>query len=484
MSAGSAAVSPLWTPEALAQATGGVLAGAPAAAIGGVSIDTRTLQRGDVFFALRGDNSDGHAYVAMAHERGAALSVVERGRAGDMPDGASLLLVDDVLRALEAAGRAARGRTRARIVGVTGSVGKTTTKEALALALGADGSAHASAASYNNHWGVPLSLARMPQDSVYGVFELGMNHAGEIATLVDMVRPHVAIITTVEPVHIAQFDSVEGIADAKAEIFTGVTPGGAAVLNRDNRHYERLVAAARAAGIGTIIGFGEAEGAQARLTSVNLQPHMSTAMADIMGESVSFKVGLPGRHIVQNALAVLAAAKLAGADLCLAALALSALGAPPGRGVRTALAVKGGRATVIDESYNANPASMRAALAVLGTTPPTGRGRRIAVLGDMLELGSQGEAMHRELAPAACAADLVFCAGPLMRALWEALPESRRGGWAPDAAALLPLVAERLRGGDVIMVKGSNGSRMGPLVRALIERFPADRLAETAESSE
>ncbi len=484
MSAGSAAASPLWTPEALAQATGGTRTGDPADAIGGISIDTRTLKPGDVFFAIRGDNSDGHAYVATAFERGAALCVVERERTGEMPDGAALLAVDDVLAALEGAGRAARARTAARIVGVTGSVGKTTTKEALALALGADGPTHASAASYNNHWGVPLSLARMPQASAYGVFELGMNHAGEIATLVDMVRPHVAIVTTIEPVHIAQFDSVEAIADAKAEIFTGVAAGGAAVLNRDNPHFERLAAAARTAGIGTIIGFGEAAGAQARLTSVNLRPHMSTAMADIMGESISFKVGLPGRHIVQNALAVLAAAKLAGADLCLAALALSSLGPPPGRGVRTALAVKGGSATLIDESYNANPASMRAALAVLGTTPAAGRGRRLAVLGDMLELGPHGEAMHADLAPAASAADLVFCAGPLMRALWEALPESRRGAWAPDAAALLPLVAERLRGGDVIMVKGSNGSRMGPLARALIERFPAGNLAETAETSE
>ncbi|WP_428031297.1 UDP-N-acetylmuramoylalanyl-D-glutamyl-2,6-diaminopimelate--D-alanyl-D-alanine ligase [Ancylobacter sp.] len=484
MEAGRSTVSPLWTPEALAQATDGTLSGTPGPAIGGVSIDTRTLRPDDVFFAIRGENSDGHAYVPTAQQRGAALSVVERGQVGDMPQGAALLAVDDVLGALEAVGRAARARTGARIVGITGSVGKTTTKEALALALGADGPTHASAASYNNHWGVPLSLARMPQASAYGVFELGMNHPGEITPLVAMVRPHVAVITTIEPVHIAQFDSVEAIADAKAEIFTGVEPGGAAVLNRDNPHYARLAAAAKAAGITTIIGFGEAEGADARLSCVKLQPHMSTAIADIMGESVSFKVGLPGRHIVQNALAVLAAAKLAGADLCLAALALSALGPPPGRGVRTALGVKGGAATLIDESYNANPASMRAALAVLGTTPATGRGRRIAVLGDMLELGTRGEEMHRDLAPATASAELVFCAGPLMRALWEALPENRRGAWAPDAVALLPLLAERLRGGDAVMVKGSNGSRMGPLVRALIERFPAASLAEATESSE
>ncbi|WP_183190644.1 UDP-N-acetylmuramoylalanyl-D-glutamyl-2,6-diaminopimelate--D-alanyl-D-alanine ligase [Ancylobacter tetraedralis] len=472
----------LWTPGALAAATGGTLLGTTAPAVTGVSIDTRTLAPGEAFFAIRGENSDGHAYVGRASERGAALSVVERGRVSAMPAGAPLLAVDHVLGALEAVGRAARARTPAKIIGVTGSVGKTTTKEALALGLRADGPTHASAASYNNHWGVPLSLARMPAGSAYGVFELGMNHAGEITPLVDMVRPHVAIVTTVEPVHIAQFASVEAIADAKAEIFSGLVPGGAAVINRDNPHFERLAGAARAAGVATIIGFGEASGSDARLVSVALQAQSSTVIADIMGETVSFKVGLPGRHIVQNMLAVLASAKLVGADLCLAALALASMGPPPGRGVRTPLAVKGGIATLIDESYNANPASMRAALAVLGGTPLTGRGRRLAVLGDMLELGPEGAAMHRDLAGAAAAADLVFCAGPLMRALWEALPATRRGAWAPDAAALQPLVAERLRGGDVIMVKGSNGSRMGILARALIERFraPAEALGADA----
>ena len=468
---------PLWTIHELAAATEATVSGpiveTPDGAVGGISIDTRTLEPGDAFFAITGENSDGHAYVEAALARGAALCVVARARRTAMPHGARLLLVDDVLQALEAAGRASRARSHARIVAVTGSVGKTTTKEALALALSADGPTHASAASYNNHWGVPLSLARLPRGAAYGVFELGMNHAGEITPLVAMVRPHVGIITTIEPVHIAQFPSVEAIADAKAELFSGIEPGGAVVLNRDNPYYDHLANAARAAGITTIVGFGEAPGAQARLLSVALQPQSSTALADIMGETVSFKVGLPGRHIVQNALAVLAGAKLAGADLALAAMALASLGPPPGRGVRTPLGVKGGQALLIDESYNANPASMRAALSVLAVTPVDGRGRRIAVLGDMLELGIAGEGLHRDLAPAASAAELVFCAGPLMRALWEALPESRRGAWAPDAGALLPLVADRLRGGDVVMVKGSNGSRMGPLVRALIERFPS-----------
>lgn len=473
--------APLWTIHELVAATGasvrGHLAETPEGAVGGISIDTRTLQPGDAFFAITGENSDGHDYVEKAIARGAALCVVERSKLPLMPHDAPLLIVDDVLRALEDAGRAARARTDARIVAVTGSVGKTTTKEALLLALGADGPTHASAASYNNHWGVPLSLARMPRDSAYGVFELGMNHAGEITPLVAMVRPHVAVITTIEPVHIAQFPNIEAIADAKAEIFTGIEPGGAAVLNRDNPHFDRLATAAKAAGIGTIVGFGESGSAQARLLKVALQPTCSTAMADILGETVSFKVALPGRHIVQNALAVLAAAKLAGADLALASLALCSLGPPPGRGVRTPLAVKGGIATLIDESYNANPASMNAALAVLAATPVEGRGRRLAVLGDMLELGESGEDLHRAIAPAASQTDLVFLAGPLMRALWEVLPENRRGAWAPDAAALLPLVADRVRGGDVLMVKGSNGSRMGPLVRALADRFHASGLA-------
>ena len=467
--------APLWTIHELVAATGGSAAGGivatPEAAVGGVSIDTRTLRPGDAFFAITGDNSDGHDYVETAVQRGAAVCVVARSRARSMPAGGPLLVVNDVLAALEAVGRAARARSRARIVAVTGSVGKTTTKEALLLALGADGPTHASAASYNNHWGVPLSLARLPRSAAYGVFELGMNHPGEITPLAAMVRPHVAVITTIEPVHIAQFPNVEAIADAKAEIFSGVEPGGAAVLNRDNPHFERLARAARTAGIETIIGFGESPEAQARLTCVALKPQCSTALADILGETVSFKIGLPGRHIVQNALAVLASAKLAGADLALAALSLASLGPPPGRGVRTTLGVKGGTALMIDESYNANPASMRAALAVLAGTPVEGRGRRIAVLGDMLELGPTGEELHRGLAPDAGKADLVFCSGVLMRALHEALPSGRRGGWAPDAATLLPIVAERLRAGDVIMVKGSNGSRMGPLVRALAERF-------------
>ncbi len=468
----SAAAQVLFTPQEMAHATGGSLNGTPAA-VTGISIDSRTLKPGDAFFAITGEKSDGHAYVEGALKAGAALAVVAADRAGDFPADAALLVVPDVLKALEDLGRAARARATAGIVAVTGSVGKTTTKEALRLALSADGRTHASAASYNNHWGVPLSLARMPKEARFGVFEIGMNHPGEITPLVKMVRPQVAIITTVEPVHIAQFSSIEEIADAKAEIFDGLEPGGTAVLNLDNPLFAHLKAKAEAKGVARIVTFGEAEGADVRLKEVALQPSCSTAVVDVLGTEVTLKVGMPGRHIVQNMLAVLAAVRLLGADLALAALALSRLTPPPGRGVPVVLPVKGGTATLIDESYNANPASMGAAIDVLSRTPVGPRGRRIAVLGDMLELGEGGAALHAGLAKAIVAGkiDQVFCCGPLMHALWQALPPERRGGYAHQATHLEPMVASAIRAGDTLMVKGSNGSRMGPLVKSLTDRF-------------
>jgi len=376
-----------------------------------------------------------------------------------------------VLAALTDLARLARARSGAKIVAVTGSVGKTTTKEALRLALSADGETHASAASYNNHWGVPLSLARMPASARYGVFEVGMNHPGEITPLVSLIRPHVAIVTTVEAVHAAYFSGVEEIADAKAEIFDGLDGDGVAVLNADNPWFAHLKARAREKGIGRIVAFGAAEDADVRLKKVALQPASSTAVVDVLGTEVTLRVAMPGRHIVQNMLAVLGAAQLMGADLALAALALGRMEPPPGRGRPLVLAVPGGAITLLDESYNANPASVRAALDVLGRAPVGPRGRRIAVLGDMLELGTEGPALHAGLAADMGGIDLVFCAGPLMQALWEALPASRRGAHAGDAAALEPLVASAIRAGDTLMVKGSNGSRMGPLVKSLAARF-------------
>src|SRR5205085_216506 len=296
--------------------------------------------------------------------------------------------------------------------------GKTGTKEALRLVLAKDGATHASAASYNNHWGVPLSLARCPAAAHYAVFEIGMNHAGEIAPLTRLVRPHVAIVTTVEPVHLEFFDSVEAIADAKAEIFLGIEPGGAAILNRDNPHFARLRKNAVKSHVEHVVSFGEHREADARLINVSLLPDCSTARARILDADVTYKLGAPGKHVVLNSLAALAAVALAGGDLALAALAVSRLEPPSGRGARMRLDLPGGTALLIDESYNANPASMRASLALLGGAQIGPRGRRIAVLGDMLELGPRGEVLHRDLAEAVRAnrIDLVFCCGPLMRA--------------------------------------------------------------------
>jgi UDP-N-acetylmuramoyl-tripeptide--D-alanyl-D-alanine ligase len=463
----------LWTLDDMAAAMKAARSGALPAQVPGISIDSRTLGKGDAFFAIQGENRDGHDFVEAALKAGAGLVVVARGSRNRFAADAPLLAVDDVLGALRDLGRAARARSHATIVAVTGSVGKTSTKEALRLALAADGETHASAASYNNHWGVPLSLARLPASAKYAVFEIGMSHAGEITPLTQLVRPHVAIVTTIEPVHLEYFGSLAKIADAKAEIFAGIEPGGAAVLNRDNGQYARLAAAAKAAGVKRIVSFGEHAQADAQLMRHSLHAECSTVQARILGQDVTYKLGAPGLHLVLNSLAVLAAAALAGADLALAALALVNLKAAPGRGTRMHLAVPGGSALLIDESYNANPASMRAAIALLGQAPVGPRGRRIAVLGDMLELGHEGPAMHRSLAGPIQAAkvDLVFCSGAQMRSLWEALPSATRGGYAESAAALEPSVLGAIRDGDAVMVKGSLGSKMGPIVKALERQF-------------
>jgi len=383
-------------------------------------------------------------------------------------------VVDDVLAALVDLGRASRARFDGQVIAVTGSVGKTSTKEALLHVLSAQGQTHASAASFNNHWGVPLSLARCPATARFAVFEIGMNHAGEIAPLVKMVRPHVAIITTVEPVHLEFFSGIEAIADAKAEIFEGVEPGGAVVLNRDNAQFARLARRAKSCGISRIVSFGENKKAEARLIDLSLHATCSAVHADILGHEVTYKLGMPGRHMAMNSLAVLSAALLAGVDLALASLSLSQLVPAAGRGVRQTLEVPGGEVTLIDETYNANPASMAAAIGVLGRAKVGPRGRRIAVLGDMLELGPAGAGLHAGLNDAIKAdhIDLVFCCGPLMRNLWDSLSTGKRGGYADSAANLEPQVLAALRAGDALMVKGSNGSKMKTIVNALEKRFP------------
>lgn len=464
--------APLWTGAEALTALGATCAGQVPAAIGGASIDTRTIQPGDLFFALQGEARDGHAFVADALARGAAAAVVAAGREGEFTAG-PLFVVPDVLAAMEAMGRAARARTDAQIVAITGSVGKTGSKEALRLVLARSGATHASAASYNNHWGVPLTLSRMPRESVYGIFEIGMNHAGEIAPLTRMVRPHVAVVTTVEAVHIEHFRSVLGIADAKGEIFAGIEPGGVAVLPRDNPQFERLRAHAAASPAGRIITFGEHPQADIRAERIIAKPDLSIVDARIFGAPLTYRVGMAGRHIATNSLGLLAAVHALGADLALAALALGDMTPPVGRGERTVINLPGGQITVVDESYNANPASMRAALATLGQMDIGFRGRRVAVLGDMLELGADGPRLHAELAQAVeeNGIDLVFAAGPLMKNLKSALSPERRGGYASTSPELQGAVLSAVRPGDTVMIKGSRGIRMEVVVNALKDRF-------------
>jgi UDP-N-acetylmuramyl-tripeptide synthetase/UDP-N-acetylmuramoyl-tripeptide--D-alanyl-D-alanine ligase len=474
---GSDRSTALWTSaeltEALVAGHGADLVGSMPGEVNGVSIDSRTVEPGELFFAIAGDRFDGHDFVVDALRKGAAAAVVSRSRRADFADGVGpLIVVDDVLEGLRALAAYARRRTRATIVAVTGSVGKTSTKEALRTVLGAGGSVHASVASFNNHWGVPLTLSRLPRGVDYGVFEIGMNHPGEITPLATLVRPHVAIVTTVAAVHLENFGGVAEIARAKAEIFDGLEPGGYAIVNRDNEWFEILRDAALARGA-TVVGFGSHPDADARLVKFALHDTCSTVSADILGEPLTFKIGAPGRHLVDNALAVLAAAKCAGADLTRSALALQRLVQPKGRGKRHVLKVPGGGALLIDESYNANPTSMRAAIALLGQSRVGGDGRRVAVLGDMLELGADGPDLHAGLLEAlsAAAVDRVYCAGPLMKSLWQVLPRTMRGAYADTSAGLETILVEAIRAGDAVMIKGSFGSRTGPLVEALIRRY-------------
>ncbi len=474
--------TPLWTSGAMAVAMRAHINGALPETVTGISIDSRTIVPGDAYFAIRGAVHDGHDFVAAALKAGAALAVVEAAQLDKFAADAPLLVVDDVLAGLCDLARAARARLNAQVIAVTGSVGKTSTKEALRRVLGAQGETHASAASFNNHWGVPLSLARCPATVRFAVFEIGMNHAREIEPLVKMVRPQVAIITTVEPVHLEFFAGIEAIADAKAEIFEGLEPGGAVVLNRDNSQFARLRRRAKQLGISRIVSFGTDAKSDARLIEVSLHAACSAVHANILGHEVTYKLGMPGRHMAINSLAVLASASLAGADLALASLSLSQIEPAAGRGVRRTLEVGSGEATLIDESYNANPASMAAALSVLGAAAVGPHGRRIAMLGDMLELGPASAELHRGLNEAIKAnqIDLVYCCGPLMRNLWDALSTGKRGGYADSAANLEAQATAAIRAGDAIMVKGSLGSKMKTIVNAFERRFPGKAALDEA----
>jgi len=446
----------LWTSQDLVEATGGTVTGAFAAT--GVSIDTRTLQPGDLFVALVGEGRDGHAFIAEALAKGAAAAMVHR----DIPGAGPLLRTDDTLAALTRLGAFARARFTGRLVAVTGSVGKTTTKEMLRTVLSAFGATHAAVASYNNHWGLPLTLARTPRDAAYAVAEVGMNHAGEIAPLARLARPHVAVITAVEKAHIGHLGSVEAIADEKASLLQGLEPGGTAVLPIDNPQFPRL---REAAGDRPVITFGTAPSADARLVEQDQDADGSLITADIARRELRFRLQAPGLHMAMNALATLATAAALGLDPGQAVRALDSFTPLPGRGARRPVSLSGGTILLLDESYNGNGASMRAALDVLRLQPAT---RRIAVLGDMLELGEHGPSEHAALAAAVIqSADRLFVCGPMMRHLFTAVPERLRTAWAPDSAELATIVAAAVAPGDAILIKGSLGSRMRLIAEAI-----------------
>ena len=462
----------LWSIENMCTAMDGRVVGNAPDTISGISIDSRTIAQGEAYFAIKGDVHDGHKFVAGAHANGGAISVVSEEWL-DRLEGETgpLLVVDDVLSGLEKLGIAARARTAAQVIAVTGSVGKTSTKEALRTALSPSGKVHAAVASFNNHWGVPLTLARMPEDTEFAVIEIGMNHPGEITPLVKMARPHVAMIMNVAAVHLGAFDSVDGIAKAKAEIFQGVVPGGVGLINADDERLGMLSDWAAEAGVETVKTFGEADGADARLVKLVMHGSCSCLTANILGNEVVVKIGAPGRHIAQNALGVLAACHLVGADLARAGIALGELKAVKGRGERHVISDGDNRIVLIDESYNANPTSMRAALALLAAAPVKDRGRRIAVLGDMLELGPSSGELHAGLNEPIVSngVDEVFLAGPEMVHLHRELAKHTKSTHRENIDELIPLVCESLRNGDVIMAKASLGMRFARLIDALLK---------------
>ncbi|MGH6718041.1 MAG: UDP-N-acetylmuramoyl-tripeptide--D-alanyl-D-alanine ligase [Alphaproteobacteria bacterium] len=462
----------LWTSEAARDATGGSVTRPWRAT--GVAIDSRAVGRGDLFVALVGPRRDGHDFVEAALAKGAVAAVVGRDHAPRFAAGLPLLIVDDTQGALEALGRRARERTAARVVAVTGSVGKTGTKEALRLALEDQGPTAASVKSFNNRWGVPLSLARMAPDARFGVFEVGMNHPGEIGPLSRLVRPDVALITTVEAVHLGYFPSIVAIADAKAEIFDGMTAAGTAVLNHDNPFYHHLAQAARARGVRRIVSFGAHPDSTVRVIEAEIGAEASRVTAAVGRERVSYVLNVAGRHWVSNSLGVLAVLDALGADVAAGARSLARLAPLPGRGERHRVDLGCGELIVIDESYNSSPAALKVALQVLAATTPKRGGRRIAVLGDMAELGDQAPSMHAAFATCAQAKgiDLVFTVGSHMAHLRDALPSAMRAGHAADAEGILGAVIEEVRAGDVVLVKGSRTMGLERVVAGLIDLRP------------
>jgi len=454
----------LWTSDEIATATGGTASTHFEAS--GVTFDSREVGPGDLFLALSGEATDGHRFLDQAFASGAAGAVVS----SQTPH--PHVIVDDTFAALNALGVAARGRMGGVVIGVTGSVGKTGTKEALFAALDRNdpGYAHRSVKSYNNHTGVPLSLARMPRIARFGVLEMGMNHAGELARLTRLVRPHVAMVTTIAPAHMGFFEDEEAIADAKGEIFQGLEPGGTAIIPFDSRHRDRLIAAAKPYAA-KIVTFGVGEGADVRAIETMRTRTGGTFVTARLGDrELSFTISQPGAHWVSNAMGVLAAVDAAGGDLELAGLALAEMGGLAGRGARLLVPAGDGEALVIDESYNANPASMRATLDVLAHEP----GRKIAVLGEMRELGEHSEAFHAELSSPIEAAgiDFAILVGEAMQPLANALEGHVDFVHVPDAMTARERLEDMLSAGDAVLVKGSNGVRLSSVVAALAERQP------------
>lgn len=465
-------MSDLWTVGEIARAVNGqCLQDHDGLGISSVSIDSRSLEKDALYVAIQGVSQDGHKFVKAAFDAGAGVALVRDDYVCVCDE--VCIRVPDTLVALEGLARAARERSQAKVIAVTGSAGKTGTKAALQAMLAPTGLTHASVKSFNNHWGVPLSLARMLCESAYGVFEVGMNHAGEILPLSKMIGPDVALITTVAPVHIGYFANEEEIADAKAEIFAGVGPEGAVVLPADNRHFPRLVEAARRANVGQVLGFGQSQLADFCLIEGQFGPDGSTVEADIRGTRVSFQTSMPGAHIALNLIGALGCVHLVGGDQEKAVRVIAALEAPEGRGGRFDLILPEGQALLIDESYNANPASMEIALKNLSMIKGPTPSRRIAVLGDMLELGARSKAYHSALEPLIRTLDIdqVYASGEMMKGLFDVLPEAKKGAFMPCSLDLCGVIEKNMQRGDVIMVKGSLGSDMGAIVSHLREKF-------------
>ena len=470
-------MSALWHACDVITATAGTTGtiGTPRAAswiASGLSIDSRDLEAGDLFVAIKGPHHDGHDFVDEAFKKGAVAAIVERSFAErSLAASGDLIQVQDSHRALIALGRAARARaSQTRIAAITGSVGKTAVKDGLALALASKGvEVHAALHSLNNHWGVPLTLARMPPQSDFGVFEIGMNHAGEISPLARLVEPDLVIITQIAEAHLAFFKTLHEIAEAKAEIFDGLKQGGSVVLNRDGAFYDFLSDQARKKNAALVISFGESERSDAQLMEMRVSSEGAQVRVRIFDRELEFALFMPARALALNALAVLCAVHLLGGDVEAAAVRLERYRPRAGRGARAQIDIGSGAITLIDESYNANPASMRAAFEVLSALDVPAGGRRIAVLGDMHELGEAAIDLHRALLEPLRAAkvDMVFACGEKMEYLYDVLPPSLRGGYAPAPRELIEVLRKTLSGGDIIMVKGSHAAGLDQIVAAL-----------------